>query len=313
MELKLLLRHCITQKYFTLEEYNKSLVYFNYGYTESDRPVPIIQRHFQSDKPIKSSASQMLLLLRILPFLIGSVVPDSDRHWKCFLLLRKIIDMVFCPVVTTGMADSLKILIIEHHETFVSLYPSCFIPKMHFLIHYPEQMLLVGPMVRTTRHEVKLNFFKQTTGISSFKNITLSLANYHQRLACYELWNAITELHTCHFMLHIFRLIQGLWQYLWMVTLVCHKKAAGASAHGPLSGESMFLNQSQVDTFVANYTCTTAAKVSIIPPISLGITSLFLFLPCVQECSDFLAGSALRSKTRYTWRDSCDGCCCRHK
>ena len=84
---------------------------------------------------------------------------------------------------------------------------------------------------------------------------------------------------------------------------LCHKKAAGASAHGPLSGESMFLNQSQVDTFVANYTCTTAAKVSIIPPISLGITSLFLFLPCVQECSDFLAGSALRSKTRYTWLD----------
>ena len=131
----------------------------------------------------------MLLLLRILPFLIGSVVPDSDRNWKCFLLLRKIIDMVFCPVVTTGMADSQKILIIENHETFVSLYPSCFIPKMHFLIHYPEQMLLVGPMVRTwtTRHEVKLNFFKQTTGISSFKNITLSLANYHQHLACYEL------------------------------------------------------------------------------------------------------------------------------
>jgi len=156
VKLKLLLRHCITQKYFTLEEYNKLLVYFNYGYTESDRPVPIIQRHFQSDKPIKSSASQTLLLLRILPFLIGSVVPDSDCNWKCFLLPRKIIDTVFCPVVTIGMADS---LIIEHHETFVSLYPSCYIPKMHFLIHYPEQMLLVGPMVRTStiRHEAKLN------------------------------------------------------------------------------------------------------------------------------------------------------------
>lgn len=121
MELKLLLRHCITQKYFTLEEYNKSLVYFNYGYTERDRPVPIIQRHFQNDKPIKSSASQMLLLFRTLPFLIDSVVPDSDCNCKCFLLLRKIIDIMFCPVVTTGMADTLKILIIEHHETFVTV------------------------------------------------------------------------------------------------------------------------------------------------------------------------------------------------
>ena len=171
-----------------MEEYNKSLVHFNYGYTESDRPVPIIQRHLQSDKPIKSSASQILLLLHILPFLIGSKVPESDFNWKCFLLLRQIMEIVFCPVVTNSMAVSLKILIIEHHKAFVSLYPSCFIPKMHFLIHYPEQMLQVGPMVRTwtIRHEAKLNFFKQTTGISSFKNITLSLANHHQRLACYE-------------------------------------------------------------------------------------------------------------------------------
>jgi hypothetical protein len=89
------------------------------------------------------------------------------------------------------MAISLKILIIEHHQTVMSLYRSCFIPKRHFLTHYPEQMLQVGAMVRTwtIRHEAKLNFFKQTTGTSSFKNITLSLANHHQRLACYEMSN----------------------------------------------------------------------------------------------------------------------------
>ena len=46
-------------------------------------------------------------------------------------------------------------------------------------------------MIRTwtIRHEAKLNFFKQTTGVSSFKNITLSVANHHQRLACYEMAN----------------------------------------------------------------------------------------------------------------------------
>ena len=117
------------------------IVHFNYGYTESDRPMPVLQKHFQTDKPIRSSASQMLLLVQILPFLIGSKVPESDRNWKCFLLLRKIMEIVFCPVVTNGMADSLKILISEHHAAFVSLYPSRFIPKMHFLIHYPEQIL----------------------------------------------------------------------------------------------------------------------------------------------------------------------------
>lgn len=72
---------------------------------------------------------------------------------------------------------------------FYFTVPFNFIPKMHFLIHYPEQILQVGPMVRTwtIRHEAKLNFFKQATGTSSFKNITLSLAHHHQRLACYEM------------------------------------------------------------------------------------------------------------------------------
>ena len=54
-----LLKHCITAQYFTLEEYNKSIVHFNYGYTESDRPMPIVQRHLQSGD--RSIEPQMLL------------------------------------------------------------------------------------------------------------------------------------------------------------------------------------------------------------------------------------------------------------
>lgn len=45
-EVKLSLKHCIAEKHFSLDECNKSIVHFNYGYTESDRPVPVLQRHF---------------------------------------------------------------------------------------------------------------------------------------------------------------------------------------------------------------------------------------------------------------------------
>ncbi len=191
LEIKLLLKHCISEKFFLLTEYNQALVHFNYGYTETDKPIPIVHRHFLSDKPLRSSASQMLLLIQILPFLIGNKLPESDLNWKCFLLLRKVIDIVLCPIVNESMASSLKLIIVEHNALFKSLYPSSFIPKLHFLIHYPEQMLQVGPMIRTwtIRHEAKLNFFKQAASLSSFKNVTLSLANHHQRLACYEMAN----------------------------------------------------------------------------------------------------------------------------
>lgn len=176
-EIKLLLQHCISEKFFTLDEFNRALVHFDYGYTETDKPVPILHRHFQSDKPLRSSASQMLLLVQILPFLIGEKIPESDENWKCFLLLRKIVDIVICPAITESVASSLKLLIKEHHTAFLILYPSNFISKMHFITHYPEQLLQLGPMIRswTIRHEAKLNFFKQASGLSSFKNITLFL------------------------------------------------------------------------------------------------------------------------------------------
>lgn len=130
----------------------------------------------------------MLLLARVLPFIVGPKIPEDEVHWKCFLLLRQIMDIVLCPFASESMSVSLKFLIDEHHRIFVSLYSKC-IPKMHFLIHYPEQMLAMGPMTKswTMRHEAKLNFFKQLTKVDNFKNIAFSMANRHQRWICYQL------------------------------------------------------------------------------------------------------------------------------
>lgn len=189
LEIKLLLKHCISDKLLTLDQYNRRLVDFNYGYSECDKPIPITSSHFKTDRPLRSSSSQMLLLLHILPFLIGDKIPEGNDYWKCFLLLRKIVDIVLCPCASENTASSLRIVIEEHHTAFMTLYTGRFIPKMHFLVHYPAQILQIGPMVRswTIRHEAKLNFFKKAAPTSSFKNITLSLANHHQRLMCYEM------------------------------------------------------------------------------------------------------------------------------
>ena len=188
IEIKLLLLHCIGNNFFTLNDYNTKLLDFTYGYAESDKPVPILSRVLHGDGSLRSTASQMLLLCRILPFLIGQKVPQGDTHWECFLLLQQIIDNVLCPFTSVSMSASLKFLINEHHRLFMSLHSKC-IPKMHFLVHYPEQVLAFGPMTKswTIRHEAKLNFFKQLTKLDNFKNIAFSMANRHQRWVCYEL------------------------------------------------------------------------------------------------------------------------------
>ena len=104
--------------------------------------------------------------------MIGRKIPENDEHWSCFILLRRIFDIVMCPAVPRGTCAILKTLIIEHHSLYLSLYGQGeFIPKMHFFTHYPDQMENIGPIVRawTMRHEAKLNFFKQASRVSNLK------------------------------------------------------------------------------------------------------------------------------------------------
>ena len=190
LEIKLLLSHCFTNHFITLQTFNDRLLNFNFGYTIADKPIPILSRIFQSqEKSIRASASQMSVLIQVLPFLIGDKIPEDNNNWLCFLLLRRIIEIILSPVLTETHCSSLKLLIEEHHSKFVSIYGcGSLIPKMHFLVHYPEQIRLLGPLVHTwtMRYEAKLNFFKQSSRLSNFKNIAYSVATSHQRWICYQ-------------------------------------------------------------------------------------------------------------------------------
>ena len=190
LEIKLLLSHCFTNHFITLQAFNNRLLNFNFGYTITNKPIPILSNIFQSqEKSIRGSAAQMSVLIQILPFLVGDKIPEDNSNWHCFLLLRKIIEIIFSPVLRETHCSFLKLLIEDHHSKFVALYGyDCLIPKMHFLVHYPEQIRLLGPMVHTwtMRYEAKLNFFKQSSRLSNFKNITYSVATSHQRWICYQ-------------------------------------------------------------------------------------------------------------------------------
>lgn len=187
-EMSFLLNYCISEKFFSVDDYNQALVNFAYEYTETNRPTPISLR--SSGIKLHLTAAQSFLLIRILPLLVAEKIPEDDRMWQCFLLLRKFIDILACPVATTDLCGYLKVLIADHHRKFVDIYTEdAVIPKFHYLLHYPEQIVNVGPMERTwtIRHEAKLNMFKRASRLGNFKNIALSLSYRHQRLLCYEL------------------------------------------------------------------------------------------------------------------------------
>ena len=88
------------------------------------------------------AAAQMWCLGRFLPLMIGNLIPQEDERWQLFNMLLEISDIVFSPIVSEDSIGVLESLIEEHHETFLTLYPGrSVIPKMHYMVHYPSQML----------------------------------------------------------------------------------------------------------------------------------------------------------------------------
>lgn len=87
-------------------------------------------------------ASQMWLLVRILPLIIGEYVPENDERWRLYLDVMNIVDILFAPNTTTDHPAYLATLINDHHDDFFELYPqSSIIPKMHFMVHIPRMMI----------------------------------------------------------------------------------------------------------------------------------------------------------------------------
>lgn len=117
-------------------------------------------------------------------FFIGDFVSEESQHWKLFLLLRHICDIVFAPVTTIGMAIYLKQLIIDHHKLFKTLYPERkIVPKHHLMTHYWRLMIQFGPLVRLycMRFKGKHGPLKRHAHIvCNFVNISKTLAYKNQ-------------------------------------------------------------------------------------------------------------------------------------
>ena len=81
----------------------------------------------------------MWCLARLLPLLIANKIPEDNPEWQNFILLLRIMEYVFSPVLSLDAVAYLRMIINEHHETFLQIYPSCRItPKLHYVLHYPE-------------------------------------------------------------------------------------------------------------------------------------------------------------------------------
>ena len=83
-------------------------------------------------------ATQMWCLARHLPLLIGDLIPEQDIYWQNLLRIEEIL---FAPVTSVPLAAYVRVLVQEHLQNFKKLYSHNIIPKQHYMVHYPRQIV----------------------------------------------------------------------------------------------------------------------------------------------------------------------------
>lgn len=193
LELALSIDIFIKKKYFSLEDLNQIIKQFPYKWKDKTNSPQGVPPNFAARKSIGGNAHENWCLLRLLPFMIGSKVPEQEEAWQLIMTLKDIVELAMSPTHTDESIGYLDSLIAEHRSRFKSVFKvEKLIPKHHFVEHYPQLIKAFGPLVSlwTMRFEAKHHFFKKIVRQTScFRNVLKSMANKHQSMISYTLYD----------------------------------------------------------------------------------------------------------------------------
>uniref|UniRef100_A0A1Y1N501 C2H2-type domain-containing protein n=1 Tax=Photinus pyralis TaxID=7054 RepID=A0A1Y1N501_PHOPY len=188
-EMAYLIDHLLTKKYFTLDNLNNRICYFNFAAVDIGNPLVEIKPEHIKKKYLIMSASQMLGFFSYFGILIADLVPEKDSCWELYTILYQIIDILLSRIISKQTIEYLEILIVEHHRLYCELFDQTLKPKHHFMIHYPTVILNLGPLrhIWSMRYEAFHKVLKSTANsVTSRKNILLTLATKQQLRLSYR-------------------------------------------------------------------------------------------------------------------------------
>lgn len=88
-------------------------------------------------------------LLRLLPFLIGHLVPEDEPAWHVLMDLKDITKLVTASVHSNESIAYLESKISKYRQRYRQLFLGIKpLPKHHYLEHYPYLIRCFGPLVK---------------------------------------------------------------------------------------------------------------------------------------------------------------------
>lgn len=169
----------IAQEFFTLEELNDKLEFFDYGEIEVRNKCPKIKPNHLKEKKLQASARETMSLLHFFSLMVGHKIPKSNKIWKYILLLEKIMFKISSSSFTEAEICETEILISKHHAMYIEIFNDTLKPKHHLMTHYGSLIRYSGPLkfLWCMRFESKNKEMKSyTNATKSRRNLPYSLA-----------------------------------------------------------------------------------------------------------------------------------------
>ena len=178
------------EKRITLDSLNSRISGLNY--ISDSNVIPSLTADNIKQKYLIVSCSEMFFLIEYLGLLIGDHIPINHKAWKLYLLLRKIMFIVYMESFNDEILNDLDNSIISHNMLYIKLYGHLTV-KFHNLGHYVKFIKRMGPpkFYCTIRCEGRHRLFKSYANVMNSRlNPEYSLALKNQFPLAYRFFDS---------------------------------------------------------------------------------------------------------------------------
>ena len=127
-------------------------------------------------------------------FVLLALVPAGllPKHVECFAMLMTILDLLMHDDVVFERMDVLRHAISAHFDGYMELYTDLFKPKLHFTLHIPDMLLILGKnwncMSPEAFHKVVKSYARNCMGPRRHAHVIRNMASNHFKVFMDSAW-----------------------------------------------------------------------------------------------------------------------------
>lgn len=122
VELCLCLKDLVRKGFITFDGLNSRIKLFPYKHSDKvNKPKPITKASF-GKRRISGNGHENWTLLRLLPLLIGSSIPEKEPSWEILMDLKEIVEIIVSTNISEEILCYLETKIYDHRKLLLTLF-----------------------------------------------------------------------------------------------------------------------------------------------------------------------------------------------